>query len=195
MVRLLKVVVVAAAMFGMANAAPVRDAIEEEFFYPTQSGAKWVTEGEGSEVTTSVERVERRKDGTLVVSVVVLPNGKQARVSYKYLVSREGVFELQVNEEKYPQPECMFKADARPGDSWEASGGTHTRGKPEQVKVPAGVFTAVPVHYKLKSPFGLESAGTVWHAKGVGVVKSVHEVKGTNMREVHVLKSFTPGKP
>jgi hypothetical protein len=61
-------------------------------------------------------------------------------------------------------------------------------GKEELVKVPAGVFRAVPVDLHLGLS-GARPAFRAWVARGVGPVKS--ESPG---EEPVVLKAFTPGK-
>lgn len=62
----------------------------------------------------------------------------------------------------------------------------------EEVEVPAGKFKAVRVEAEagFPAPFAVTRT-TYWHAPGVGVVKTVEQIKGGD--RVEVLKAFTPG--
>jgi hypothetical protein len=68
----------------------------------------------------------------------------------------------------------------------------YTRGKAEEVEVPAGKFEAVRVEGVVDLGTGRTQKSVEWHAVGVGVVKLVVDRGGGE--QTTVLKSFTPGK-
>jgi hypothetical protein len=115
---------------------------------------------------------------------VELSRGGKSDTS-EFVVSAKGVFRSTGTE---PKPEFQ----PAPGTSWTSGDDTtHTVGREEEVKVPAGTFKALPVVTVVQLPGG-QYKYTTWFAPGVGVVKSVSP--GQKGETVQVLMAFTPGK-
>jgi hypothetical protein len=111
------------------------------------------------------------------------------------------VFSLSTPNGKLAEPAPTLKLPAKEGDTWKVERedlkrgitgkATYTVGKEESVEVPAGKFKAIPV--TAESTIGGRVAKvTTWYAAGMGVVKTVTEVNGTE--RVQELKEFTVGK-
>jgi hypothetical protein len=106
-------------------------------------------------------------------------------------ISTRGIFVLVDGDLEYGEPLCIVSFPHRKGRTWETSlrfarntdgpKGRRVAGPFEQVRVPAGAFSAARVNWELENG----QTGTNWYVNGIGLVK------GTNYME---LKSFTPGK-
>jgi hypothetical protein len=193
---------------GVSPAAPIpEEARDPVLYHPTRVGDRMTYQLPQGEVVHVVTAVEAKGDALVVtVGGAVFPGGVARE--WKVEVSTRGVSLLgvdlpgaQVGTERWAEvapPRCLLKLPSVPGESWRW-GGTHgpvqstvlTAGRPEVVKIPAGVFAAVTVD-STYTPFAFQGSirGRYWYAPGVGEVK-----RASADGEVEsVLKSFTPGK-
>jgi|SRR5947209_7560648 len=169
-------------------------------YLPTTVGDKRVLEttwgGKTEKSTEWVTAVERRA-GVTVVSVGPEAGGPAHR---RYEASADGVVWVANEVRALDPPFRLLKLPAKEGEAWARDVGPPgqvltfklTTGGEEEVEVPAGKFRAVRVEAEagLPAPFAVTRT-TYWHAPGVGVVKTVEQIKGGD--RVEVLKSFTPG--
>jgi len=188
------VILVVAMASGFA--APVPKGLTAADLFPLQMGNKWEyvdAKGQPSHVeeVTGIEE----KDGAKVITVTRSRNGTAAMKSV-YRVDKEGVSRVSVGPLEYSPPLLFVKPTVKEGEKWTAklsigkSDAEYeiTVGKAEEIKVPAGTFTAIPVrqqNLRNKSSAPLE----YWFAPNVGLVKS-----GTTRGLTTDLKAFTPGK-
>jgi hypothetical protein len=187
---------------SITAAAPKLKGKVDALYYPTREGDKLVYEmrsGDSvNELTEVVTKVER-KDDALLVTVERNAGGKKALAS-QFTVSEKGVTRVVTSGRELPVPIPMLKLPGKPGDTWtyepDAAGGpprktTYTLGKEEDVEVPAGKFKALRVESEQVLGDNVYKS-TLWYAPGVGLLKSVNNIGGTERTQV--LKSFTPGK-
>lgn len=193
-----------AATVTLAAPVPKGDK-KDELYFPTTVGATRVSTipvvVAGNAVLKSTETVTRveEKGGVYLVSVDA-DRGGVSMPSRVYEVSAKGVFEKSCDGVEAKEPKPLLKAGGKAGDTWEVElpepGGTgkqtFTLGEQEEVEVPAGKYKAVRVDIVTTTPRGPASRVTMWHAPGVGVVKSVATVD--NQEVAFELTAFTPGK-
>lgn len=184
----------------VAVAAPVPKGTEAKLYFPTTVGAKRVmtfTSGKHTrEDTETVSRVEV-KDGVHRVTVDLHTDGHRTTPGYVYEVTADGLERRTSEEDKGNNPQPLLRLTVGVGETWVArpSGSrtyaTLTRGKEEEVEVPAGKFTAIRVEVAVTRGDDT-SQFTQWYAAGVGLVKEAAQ-RGelTITRE---LKEFIPGK-
>lgn len=201
MARLFAVLFALVAALPALPAAPVPKHLfpkDPPLYYPTTKGTRWVyleDKVEREYVVTKVEK-NRTRDAT-IVSVAAVTEGKE-RPYRKVEVSRRGLFWLETTEEKaFDEPIQFFRCPVVAGDvvPYRCSGpggiatmkGTMKVIAVEEIEVPAGTFTAVRVEDGY-SHGDFKSRETHWFAPEVGLVKSDY-----GRRDIHVLKSFTPG--
>jgi hypothetical protein len=178
-----------------ATAAPVPKELKAKKgdFFPTAVGSRWEFVVDGTDTLDHVREVtaeEVEKDGTRTVDFVWTSHAGSYGRDTTYRVDATGVARLGFGKgNRFQVPYLMFKADAKPGESWDAGislGGRAenvcTRGAAETVTTPAGKFEAVPV------TFGTTAKHTYWYAAGVGLVK------WKNGNKVIVLSKYTAGK-
>jgi hypothetical protein len=167
-------------------------------YFPITVGTRWVYEEQPKagktkqriEVITAVEE----KDGAKIVSVRREDDGTEAKLR-RIVVSNKGLFVLEDGGSRADPPMCILKLPAAAGTKWASNSalpdvtikGTGTVFRSEQIKVPAGTYTAVRVELAV-TVLNQKSHVTVWIAPGIGIVKMVFA------DETVVLKSFTPGK-
>lgn len=105
----------------------------------------------------------------------------------------DGVAVVKSNNRDNAEPRYICRQKMKEGDSWESDLGGYTEvrtvGKAERIKMPAGEFLALPVHFKYVQNGTPFRTGTVWYADGVGLVRI-----DTDDEPTQVLKAFTPGK-
>jgi hypothetical protein len=174
----------AVVLFGAPLvAAPVPKGAEQKpLYFPTAVGAKWVYETPDGELETAVvSAVEKGDDGALTVSRA---GADGTRVAYtKTVVTANG---LRRDDAANGKSGWLLKTNVKAGDSWDSPDGKRTVYGPEEVKVPAGTFTALRVEWE---QFGASYAS--WYAPGVGEVKRVAKVDGTET-VTRALKAFRP---
>jgi hypothetical protein len=194
MAHLLAAVFALSALVSFVSAAPVPKHLmprDPPLTFPTTVGTKWVYELPGGrEQTIVISAVKEEKDGSRVVTMEYLEDGKRTPYQVRR-VSTRGIFVLVDGTQKYEEPLCIVRLPHREGQTWAASlrsagntdgpKGQRVAGPFEQVRVPAGNFSAACIKWELNGG----QTGTNWYVNGIGLVK------GTNYME---LKSFTPGK-
>lgn len=179
-----------------AVAAPVPKGLLDVGLFPHTVGDKWEyldAKGQPSHVE-EVTAVEER-DGAKFVTITRSRNGREALKSV-FRVDGDGVARVSVGPLDYSPPMLILKQNQGVNDGWTVKltiGKAVTEyeltvGKAEEVTVPGGKFTAIPVrmqNLKNKSAAPLE----YWYASGIGLVQSSSGGKLTTS-----LKSFTPGR-
>jgi hypothetical protein len=178
-----------------APAAPVPKAVKgTQDLYPSVLGTKWVYAHEdGTNEHTREVTGSQEKDGVTHFTVT----WKQGPSTQIWDLKKDatGVYRLKQDTLAFDPPHKLIQPKMTEGEEWESeytAGGRVTYkfvrsvGKPEQVKTPAGEFTALPINSKDLSGNTLET--TLWYADGVGLVKL--QAKGGT---ASVLKEFTPG--
>lgn len=177
------------------HAAPVPKAVKGTLdLYPSALGTKWVYAHEdGTNEHTREVTASQEKDGVTTFTVT----WKQAGQTQIWDLKKDanGVYRLKQDSLAFDPPHKLLQPKMTEGEEWESeytTGGRLTYkfvrsvGKAEQVKTPAGEFTAIPITSKDLNGNTLET--TLWYADGVGLVKL--QAKGG---VASVLKEFTPG--
>jgi hypothetical protein len=181
------------AVVSFVPAAPVPTHLmprDPPLNFPTTVGTKWVYQlAGGGEQTIVISEVKEEKDGSKLVTTEYVADGKRTPHQVKR-VSTQGVFVLVDSGQKFEEPLCIVKLPHREGRTWETSHrrvgemdesrGRRVAGPIEQVRIPAGEFSAARIKWELNG-----GKGTNWYINGVGLVKA---------DEYMQLKSFTPGK-
>jgi len=194
--RLLFCSLLAASLATIAPAAPVPTHLmskDPPFAFPTKIGTTWIYEVGKEEKTLVISRSEDEPRGKLVTTEWVDSDGNRTPQQVS-LVTTKGMFMIAEEGENYDQPWCLLKFPHIKGQSWNhklnrrnvAITETTTAGPIEQVKVPAGEFTAL----RIDSEFFLNGGkqghkATHWYAHGIGMVQHSEDMK---------LKSFKVGK-
>lgn len=188
---------VGVVLFGLlpATAAPVPKGKPADYF-PLKLGHKWeyVTADDKPSHAEEVTAVEE-KDGAMWYTVTRTRDGQEATTAV-YRVDAGGVARARSGPLDYDPPLLLLRPVPKADDRWPAKTRIRaaeyefelTVGKPEEVKVPAGTYTAYPVRH---ATLGRRSADPIayWYAPDVGLIKSGTGVLATE------LKAFTPGKP
>jgi hypothetical protein len=178
-----------------AFAAPVPKALKAAAdYYPTAVGTRWVYANEdGTNEHTREVTAAATKDGVTEFTVT-WKEGDSTQL-WELRKDGTGVFRTRQDGLAFDPPHKLLSPQMAAGEEWASEytfGGargykyTRTVGKPEVVKTPAGVFTAVPVVSRNLRANADET--TLWYADGVGMVALQH--KGTPRV---VLREFTPG--
>ncbi|MBX9622959.1 MAG: hypothetical protein K2X82_04010 [Gemmataceae bacterium] len=215
MPRLVALPVLLAALVALVVAAAPVPEVRDPVYFPTKVGAKWVVRLSGQpgngpgevappeDFTYAVTAVET-KDGVTTVSYGREIMGR-VRGNFRVRVLKAGLFEEASMGRAFDPPLPLLKAPLKDGATWAWKGTfERDRGKKEEraakwavkgfeeVKVPAGTFTALVVERSVVKPVGKgethEFVATEWHVKDVGQVKWVMD----NLTEEMV--SFTPGR-
>jgi hypothetical protein len=197
----------AALATGLAAvAAPGPKGKDDGLYHPTQVGDRLEYEARSgraarlTRITEVVTKVEK-KDGALLVSV-----SRDRRVGESaastFAVSEKGVIQITTAGQDLPVPIPLLKLPAKLGDTWTYEPNTpagapqrkttYTMGKVEEIEVPAGKFKALRVESETDLGDGRMARSTLWYASGVGLVKSVSDIGGTERTQI--LKAFTRGK-
>jgi hypothetical protein len=179
---------------ALLAAAPVPKGKPADYF-PLKVGHKWeyvCTDGKPSHVeeVTAVEE----KDGAKMFTVTRTRDGQEATTSV-YRVDADGVARAKVGPLDYDPPLPLLKPVPKADDSWRAKTKIRaaeyefeiTVGKAEEVKVPAGTFTAYPVRH-FNTSVRQAAPLVYWYAPDVGLIRSG---SGQLLTE---LKAFTPAK-
>ncbi|MBN9120863.1 MAG: hypothetical protein J0I06_17215 [Planctomycetes bacterium] len=207
---MLCLVAVLSALSALSCKAPVPKGAQVPVYFPLQKGAKWVYKSSAGKETRVVTEVKSDERG-YTVAVANEGAGKWSAAE-AVIVTDNGLFQAAYADEPLDPPICIFKTPAKVGEKWNASASfslfvLKTRFEvlePEKVKVPAGLFQAVPVVrvFSLEWPPGNKAplppsaapkTVTEWYAPNVGLVKSVRKEKAGDC--VTELESFMPGKP
>jgi hypothetical protein len=210
-VYLASIVLLPALAAAPSPAAPVAPPPREVILYfPTTVGTKWTYQETGGGTTSYVITAVEREGNVWVVSQGELDAKGRVSLCQTMEVSARGVFCLESAVRTYSSdgrggtaksekmllhvpPACLLKLPATRGEKWDATFEEYGKvsyktGREEEVKVPAGVFRAVPVECEPKDG-GRWFRGRMWYAPAVGEVKWV----GADGSE-SVLKTISPGK-
>jgi hypothetical protein len=207
MLRFFSVPLILAISMVIVSLVPVPK--EEELYYPTQVGAKWVYQySDGTELTSVITKVEV-KDGSKVVSVSRAGKDGVPNHIFTRQVSSKGLFVIKVGDppKSVNPPMCELRLPCKPGEKWTASpddlnnpyfGVKYERKTHgwEDVSVPSGTYRAIRVEEnRIFSP-RVSWQYSTWYAPGVGLVKVISDEGDGHKRRIKkegVLKSFTPG--
>jgi hypothetical protein len=195
MTRLFPFLAVVCAAFAVpAFAAPVPKHLMKDppLSFPTAVGTKWVYEGDFGEHTQVISKVEDKGGAKIVTTEHVLADGKRSPHMVQS-ISEQGVYLIAERGVAYEEPWLMVKLPHRDGQTWSIKAkrgtldfdSTVTAGPFENVRVPAGEFTAARVEVEFWTVVGPRSKVTYWFAHGVGLIRMDDSTK---------LKSFKPGK-
>ena len=176
---------------------PVEAKRIQPVYHPTELGTRWVyAAGPGPvEVIVEVTSIEE-KNGVKTITAHRIEDGEQGRVWQTVRISRDGMFVSDDGGIASDPPPCLLRSPAKAGEQWSEEfnfgkrrcTGKRSVGAAEEIEVPAGRFTAVPVTFDYKLADCGDERDTTWYAPNVGEVKSVFG------RSERVLKSFRKGK-
>jgi hypothetical protein len=178
--------VLASALGLAAPAAPSPVAEPQPLYYPTTVGTGWTYSDNGVEHHWAVTKVVEQ-EGTKVVTVKDVANPTEQSVEEVVEVSEKGLLLRQARSVRFQPPCCLLKLPCKMGDRWplgKPNSWVVTAFPRDEVKVPAGRYTAIRIAYQDVS---------WWFAPGVGTVKVTYTDKDRRAHD-RVLKSFTPGK-
>ncbi|MCI0702803.1 MAG: DUF3108 domain-containing protein [Planctomycetia bacterium] len=183
------------------GAAPVPKHLfpkDQPLYFPTQVGAEWVYDDDGSQYKFAVTKVEQKENTTLVTVGISFRDGTTQH-SYTVEVSKSGIRETLNFNRKIEPPTPLLKLPCAKGDKWECpfslngekrADYTFTAGGIEVIKVPAGTFQALRVDSVSTDVTGKETQTiTTWYAPDVGPVRIAY--RPGSSRD---LVKFTPGK-
>ncbi|MBA4067859.1 MAG: hypothetical protein C0501_29995 [Isosphaera sp.] len=192
MPRLLAVAVLSVVGLGAAPVPP--DGGKPAPYLPARKGTTWVYAYDGGEVTYVVTAVEEKDGCKLVTQRRVVDDGGMV-FGTKVSVSDKGLYLVDTRDGDLDSPLPLLKLPAKAGDKWEVSvdrpkklTGVVTVAGVEEVKVPAGAYTAVRVEWKYTLD-GASQSRTYWYAPGVGLVKQHSRTK--DLESELALKAFT----
>jgi len=115
------------------------------------------------------------------------------------LLTKDGVYQVEVQGEKLSKPSLILPADVKPGSKWQSTFELKTpKGmttmdwsfnaeKMEQVKVKAGKYDALLVTATATTEIAgqkMKGASRTWFAKGIGVVKSTYYGNDQNKKKI-----------
>lgn len=176
-------------------------AVQEADPFPLKDGATWsyrTSAGQAIEVRV-VGASTVRGQACRILETVVGPQVTQEHLA----VAAEGLTAFKVENAfgtlEYPTPILRARLPLKAGDAWtvklDEGGAVNTYAYrtdgPERITVPAGTFEAWKVTASL--PAGDKPATVAtWYAKGVGMVRQVHEIKGPALSIDLVASSLLP---
>ncbi len=187
-----------AACASYAAPAPVPRVKDADLYFPVEVGATWTytLALHKREDTATVTHVEQTKAGKLVT--VGRVEKDKTVTAMKVLVSKNGVYEVEVGGEKFDPPRCVLKLPAKAGDTWKRKRpdsdeleGTATVACAEEVETPAGKYQAIRVDWEITSAGRMQRA-SFWYAPRVGMVKN--SFKTDDGDDEAVLQSFKATK-
>lgn len=174
---------------GVTAPVPVHLMPKGSPFFPNRVGTKWLYASEDGEYIWELVRL-KDQEGAKFITVDVIKDRKE-KTSQRFAVRKEGVFlefgtPFFVGEGQFDGKSwCVLPLRFPAGASWDAraicEGGGILTGKMrvaavEEVKVPAGTFTAARIewHWAVSNqPFAKpkEPGPTYWYAPGVGLIQ------------------------
>lgn len=181
-----------------AVAAPVPKAAPAKNYFPLQVGHKWeYVRSQGRDTWVEEVTAEEEKNGATFYTVTRWW-GERRGFDEIYRVDKEGVARVRRGSKEFDPPWLVVKKNVTAGDRWPFKTNIATKepegmellvGQPEEVTVPAGTFTAVPITFRNTDRLD-RGPMTYWYAADVGLVKSVIEKDAMPIE----LKAFTPAK-
>ncbi len=170
-------------------------------FFPLAKGTKWEYVVKGAEKYPwehEVTEVSEPKKGERAVATLTSTIFDRKRLVGKYSADEKAVYEHTRGGDDLDTPLVMLKLPVKAGSKWTEKfkyvgdvTADYEVKEAEEVKTPAGTFTAYPVVQSIKTTLG-KSTVTNWYAEGIGMVKQ--EIRAFGEPEVTELKSFTPAK-
>lgn len=169
---------------------------DERDLFPLKTGAKWVYDAAGQELTATVEGTAKVGEKDCLVVKKEWPGGSSKEY---YRVDDKGAFLCRIDADRtteFPEnPVPRLRFGLKKGDTWEwkhdGQQGKYEHQGEEEVEVPAGKFKCVKVHVAATSG-EMKYGVTRWFAPGVGVVKEVMTRDGQD--RVTQLKKFETPK-
>lgn len=170
-------------------------------FFPLAKGTKWeyVLKGyEESQWVAEVTDVSEPKTGERAVVTITSKIGKQV-LTAKHSADDKGVYEHTRGGYELAAPVFLLKHPVQAGAKWTEKykyrdddvTSEYEVKAAEEVKTPAGKYTAYPVVQTIRTRLG-RSTVTNWYADGVGMVKQ--EIRAFGKPDVLELKAFTPAR-
>jgi hypothetical protein len=173
----LAVVMVALLSAGTALAQPPSDTKITDLF-PLKMGTKWVYNVGDNEVTVTVVGTERFNNENYFKMETQV--GRDRSTSELFVVRSDGVYRVQVKDDKIAPPIKILALPVKKGDSWVVNskigiqtikGTLQVVNDKELVKIPAGEFTAVFVEGVDMDFNGIKTTVRIWFAKDRGIIK------------------------
>jgi hypothetical protein len=198
MIRLFAPVVLFVLLAPLAAAPVPKAAKAKPDYYPLGMGTKWeyVRNENPNDVWHEEVTGVEEQGGAKVATVHIKPTNNPTGYDTSYQVDKDGWYFVSQAGVLYDPPAKFVSADPKPGDSWEVKytmngteyEATATVGAEEEVTVPAGKYTALPITMTFTKP-PQRRPYTNWIVPGVGMVKQV-----AGGRTTQELKSYTDGK-
>jgi hypothetical protein len=170
--------------------------------YPLAKGTKCeytlTVTGRELDVTIEVTEVSEPKKGERAIATLVTKVGDRSSTEY-FSADDKGVYQHAMQGQKLETPIVAVKYPVKDGTKWTEKmkqmgielEAEFEQKKAEEVKVPAGKYTAYPVVMTIKTN-GRTYTETKWYAEGVGIVKWEIETGGD--KRLVELKKFTAAK-
>lgn len=206
---------VAILLWSVTLAAPEPKEPNDDAYFPTEVGAKWVYQFQIDKQAGTTERTEivtavEENNGAKLVTVNEIKDDGKDDMMYTIRVSHRGLHLVSTRFSTLKPELCVLRLPFKEASNWEAtvtysslSSGYETVENRkftavalEEVKVPAGKFKAIRLLEKRKSGV-LEREYTKWYAPQVGLIKQEYWDGVTDrplVKVTSVLKSFTPAK-
>lgn len=155
-------------------------------YYPLKVGTKWhyqfeSNDGQKAQLTNQIGGVEQI-DGRELARLEVYNQGQKSPYTEHLASTEGGVFRVRMSSLDLSPPMCLIRYPLKAGQTWggvTSVGGRRMtieakQGRPEEVRVPAGTFRAIPCTIVVSD--GADKAPTtLWFAEGVGIVKQRSE--------------------
>ncbi|MEO2089665.1 MAG: hypothetical protein ABGY75_09240 [Gemmataceae bacterium] len=176
------------------SAAPVPKAAAKNYF-PLQVGHKWEYVTPDGKLAHIAEVTTKEEKGGATFYTLSYSRGERKLTEVIYRVDKDGVGFMRAGMLEYDPPMVVVNQQLTAGARWTGKSQFDRReleyemevGPAEEVKTPAGTFTALPVRQKYAT---IRQEHVSWYADGVGLVKS----SAGGGISVNELKSFTPAK-
>lgn len=174
------------------------DRIRDHPVFPLAKGAQWEYRSGEQQLTVRVTGYQRA--GDLQAAMLETLNRDGTRVGTEHVaVKDDGIYRFTLNNNKVDPPVCFLKLPARKGESWKIEARLEgetiratLRVGEEDVTVPAGRFKAITVSTEDGTVNDTPLRFTTWYAEGVGMVKQVIHLNGSEVRLE--LTKYTPGR-
>lgn len=177
--RLLLAILGIGLFLATVPAAPVpREERAAPLYYPTAVGTRLIFGSKQTRKRAEVVTAVEVTGGTTVVTVAV-ETGGQVTSHRKLIQRRDGLFVAEEAGREGPPEWCLLQFPVAVGARWEVDvrsrrrppvRWTMTARAPEQVRVPAGTYQAVPVDWVAST--NPSRVVKHWYAAGVGLVRT-----------------------
>ncbi len=176
--------------------------------YPLAKGTKWegtlTIDGRELDMTIEVTEVSEPKKGERAIATLVTKFGDRSSTE-DFSADDKGVYQHALQGQKLETPIVAVKYPVKDGTKWTEKmkqmgielEAEFEQKKAEEVKVPAGKYTAYPVVMTIKTN-GRTYTETKWYAEGVGIVKQeidlVEDKRSIGLKRSIELKKYSAGK-